>query len=65
MKSNWIFLVVAILFTSCQEEVFLDLDQKDARIPVIEGYWTDQGINNEVKISLSKNYYDSLTKNLF
>ena len=59
MKTNWIFLVVVILCASCQEEVFLDLDRKDARIPVIEGYWTDQGINNEVKISLSKNYYDS------
>lgn len=64
MKTNWIFLVVAILFTSCQDEVFLELDQKDDRIPVIEGYWTDQGINNEVKISLSKNYYDSLDQEL-
>jgi len=44
--------------------VFLDLDQKDARIPVIEGHWTDQGIYNEVKISLSKNYYDSLEQEL-
>lgn len=64
MKTNWIFLVVVFLFTSCQEEVFLDLDKKDARIPVIEGHWTDQGIYNDVKISLSKNYYDSLDQEL-
>ena len=64
MKTNWIFLVVAFLCVSCQEEVFLDLDQKDNRIPVIGGHWTDQGIYNEVKISLSKNYYDSLDQEL-
>ncbi|MCM0042395.1 MAG: DUF4249 domain-containing protein [Algoriphagus sp.] len=60
MKTNRIFLAVAFLLASCQEEVLLDLDQKKDRIPVIEGYWTDHGIYNEVKISLSKNYYDSL-----
>lgn len=64
MKTNWIVVLVAFLLASCQEEVFLDLDQKDARITVIEGYWTDQGINNEVKIFLSKNYYDSLDQEL-
>ena len=64
MKTNWIFLVVVFLCASCQEEVFLDLDQKNDRIPVIEGHWTDQGIYNEVKISLSKNYYDSLEQEL-
>ena len=64
MKTSWIVVLVAFFCTSCQEEVFLDLDQKDARIPVIEGHWTDQGIYNEVKISLSKNYYDSLEQEL-
>ena len=64
MKTSWIVVLVAFLCASCQEEVFLDLDQKDARIPVIEGHWTDQGIYNEVKISLSKNYYDSLEQEL-
>ena len=60
MKKTWILLLISSLFFSCQEEVILDLDQKEGRIPVIEGYWTDQGISNEVKISLAKNYYDSL-----
>jgi hypothetical protein len=64
MKTNWILFVVAFLAFSCQEEVFLDLKQKEARIPVIEGYWTDQVMNNEVRISLSKNYYDSLDQEL-
>ena len=64
MKTNWIVVFIAFLCVSCQEEVFLDLDRKDARIPVIEGHWTDQGIYNEVKISLSKNYYDSLEQEL-
>jgi hypothetical protein len=64
MKTNWIVVLVALFCVSCQEEVFLDLDKKDARIPVIEGHWTDQGIYNEVKISLSKNYYDSLDQEL-
>jgi hypothetical protein len=41
MKTSWIVVLVAFLCASCQEEVFLDLDQKDARIPVIEGHWTD------------------------
>jgi hypothetical protein len=44
--------------------VFLDLGQKDDRIPVVEAYWTDQGSFNEVKISLSKNYYDTLAQEL-
>jgi hypothetical protein len=64
MKTSWIVVLVAFFCFSCQEEVFLDLDKKDARIPVIEGHWTDQGIYNEVKISLSKNYYDSLEQEL-
>jgi hypothetical protein len=42
MKKIWIFLLLTLLFSSCQEEVVLDLDQKESRIPVIEGHWTDQ-----------------------
>lgn len=52
-------IVIAVLFWSCQEEVFLDLGTKSELIPTIEAYWTDQGIYNEVKMTLSKNYYDS------
>jgi hypothetical protein len=36
------------------------LGEKDELIPTIEAYWTDQNIYNEVKITLSKDYYDSL-----
>lgn len=60
MIKTWLLLLISSVLFSCQEEVILDLDQKEGRVPVIEGYWTDQGISNEVKISLAKNYYDSL-----
>ncbi|MBC6365343.1 DUF4249 domain-containing protein [Algoriphagus sp. AK58] len=64
MRKSWTFLLLSLLYFSCQEEVFLPLDQKDQRIPVIEALWTDQGIYNEVKIALSKNYYDSLDQEI-
>ena len=64
MKKVWMLLLVSFAFFSCQEEVFLDLGEKDDRIPVVEAYWTDQGSYNEVKISLSKNYYDTLAQEL-
>jgi len=64
MKKVWMLLLVSFAFFSCQEEVFLDLGEKEDRIPVVEAYWTDQGTNNEVKISLSKNYYDTLAQEL-
>ncbi|MBN7810527.1 DUF4249 domain-containing protein [Algoriphagus sp. H41] len=47
------------LLWSCQEEVVLPLGEKDTPIPTIEAYWTDQGSFNEVKLTLSKDYYDS------
>lgn len=52
-------ILIAILSWSCQEEVELPLGEKDKLVPTIEGHWTDQGIYNSVKITLSKNYYDS------
>lgn len=52
-------ILFAILSWSCQEEVELPLGEKDQSVPTIEGHWTDQGIYNSVKITLSKNYYDS------
>ena len=42
-------LLSSLLLSSCQEEVFLPLDQNKEGIPVIEALWTDQGIYNEVK----------------
>ena len=55
-----LFVLVLFLFSSCQEEVFLPLGSKEELIPTIEAFWTDQGTYNEVRISLSKDYYDSL-----
>jgi hypothetical protein len=52
-------IVIAVLFWSCQEEVVLELGTKSVAVPTIEAYWTDQGIFNEVKMTLSKDYYDS------
>lgn len=52
-------VILAIIFWSCQEEVNLPLGTKTELVPTIEAYWTDQGAFNEVKITLSKNYYDS------
>ena len=42
-----------ILFSSCQEEVVLDLDTLEP-IPVIEAIWTDNSAINQVKITLSE-----------
>ncbi len=54
------YIILASCFWSCQEEVILPLGEKDELIPTIEAYWTDQSLYNEVKITLSKDYYDSL-----
>ncbi|MDX5337835.1 MAG: DUF4249 domain-containing protein [Cyclobacteriaceae bacterium] len=59
MKRIWLFFI-AVLFFACQEEVFLPLGEKDQLVPTIEGIWTDNGIYNSVRITLSKDYYDSL-----
>jgi hypothetical protein len=52
-------ILFALVFWSCQEEAILPLGEKDELVPTIEAYWTDQSIYNEVKITLSKDYYDS------
>jgi hypothetical protein len=54
------YIILAVFTWSCQDEVILPLGEKDELIPTIEAYWTDQNIYNEVKITLSKDYYDSL-----
>jgi hypothetical protein len=60
MRAIWLIVFGSIVLFSCQEEVFLPLNENESGTPVIEAMWTDQGIYNEVKISLSNNYYDSL-----
>jgi hypothetical protein len=59
MRFILIILIGSLFVFSCQEEVYLPLDQNDQGIPTIEAIWTDQGIFNEVKITLSNTYYDS------
>lgn len=56
-RLSWILL--AFLSWSCQEDVNLPLGTKSEFVPIIEAFWTDQGTFNEVKITLSKDYYDS------
>ena len=55
-----IAVLLAISCWSCQEEVVLPLGEKNEFVPTIEAYWTDQSVFNEVKVTLSKDYYDSL-----
>ena len=56
MKKLLLLLFIVFAFSSCQEEVFLDL-QDSERIPVIEGIWTDTPNFNQVFVSYSKEYY--------
>jgi hypothetical protein len=46
------------LLASCQEEVFLELNTVEPR-PVIEAFWTDAGIYNFVRLSTSKDFYNT------
>jgi hypothetical protein len=57
-KLFYIPLLIILGLFSCQEEVFLDLRNTEP-IPVIEAFWTDNGAINFVKISESKDYYDT------
>ncbi|MFD2033751.1 DUF4249 family protein [Belliella marina] len=53
---NFIYILIAIILVSCQEEVFLELKDSE-NIPVIEGIWTNVSGLNQVKVSYSKDYY--------
>ena len=57
MKYQILVLCIGLLFFSCQEEVFLDL-QTEASMPVIEAVFTDVGTMNFVKISKSRDFYE-------
>ncbi|GGZ31498.1 hypothetical protein GCM10007049_25840 [Echinicola pacifica] len=43
---------------SCQEEVYLEVGE-GPELPVIEGIWTNNSIYNQVRVTRTKNYYDS------
>ncbi|AWW33019.1 DUF4249 domain-containing protein [Echinicola strongylocentroti] len=53
-----LLLGLMIVLFSCQEEVVLELRESE-NYPVIEASWTDNSNLNQVKISMSKTYYDS------
>ncbi|GAA0879976.1 hypothetical protein GCM10009119_29460 [Algoriphagus jejuensis] len=54
-----VLILFSVLSWSCQEEVVLPLGERDSPVPTIEGYWTDRSSYNEVRITFSKDYYDS------
>ena len=53
----YICLVILVMFSSCQEEVFIDLAEHPST-PVIEAIWTDIAGLNQVSITTTKNYYE-------
>ncbi|MCH7403536.1 DUF4249 family protein [Belliella kenyensis] len=57
MKRIFIAIFIAICFSSCQEEVVLDLNTLEP-IPVIEAIWTNVPNFNQVTITTSREYYD-------
>ncbi|MCC5937960.1 MAG: DUF4249 domain-containing protein [Lunatimonas sp.] len=60
---NFFFLFGLVALFSCQEEVYLDLRNQE-RVPVIEAFWTDNPALNRVKISYSRDYYDTASNEL-
>ncbi len=59
MKKILLYLFILPLLLACQEEVFLDLSNREP-VPVIEGVWTNSGSINQVKVSFSRDYYDEI-----
>jgi len=55
---------MAFLAFSCQVEVDLPLATVKGQIPVIEALWSDLNYYNEVKISLAKDYLDTMDNTL-
>lgn len=53
-------ILFVLIMSSCQEEVNLPLATINGEVPVIEGVWTDNSFYNEVKVTLAKNYLDTL-----
>ncbi|MCH7396962.1 DUF4249 domain-containing protein [Belliella sp. DSM 107340] len=53
---NIIYIFIALIFFSCQEEVVLEL-KESGQIPVIEGVWTNSAGLNQVHVSYSRDYY--------
>ncbi|MCH7410387.1 DUF4249 domain-containing protein [Belliella sp. DSM 111904] len=58
MKRVFIALFSILCYTSCQEEVILNLDTLEPT-PVIEAVWTNVPNINQVMITTSREYYDN------
>ena len=58
MRLNGLIVLLLLMLFSCQEEVVLELRDSEW-IPVIEASWTDERNFNQVKITKSRDYYDS------
>ncbi len=58
---RYIFILLTMLtvFSSCQEEVRLELKNQEI-IPVIEAIWTDRPALNKVEVTYTRDYYDTL-----
>ncbi|MBR9775114.1 MAG: DUF4249 domain-containing protein [Cytophagales bacterium] len=56
-------IIGLISLLSCQEEVQLDLGNVSKK-PVIEAVWTNEVTENYVKISYTRDYFDTLTNEL-
>lgn len=59
MKKLLLYILFIPFLISCQEEVFIDLANTEP-VPVIEAIWTNVGSINQVKVSLSRDYYDEV-----
>lgn len=58
-----VVLGLVFFLYSCQEEVDLELGNRD-KIPVIEGVWTDNSSENFVSVAYSRDYYDTIENEL-
>ncbi|SMD44703.1 protein of unknown function [Aquiflexum balticum DSM 16537] len=57
MRNIIFYFFFLVFLSSCQEEVVLELKQLEP-IPAIEAIWTNNPNVNQVRILLSKDYYD-------
>jgi len=56
-RINYLLLLLGLFSVSCQEEVFIALDEHE-RIPVIEASWTNVPGLNQIIITYTQNYYE-------
>jgi hypothetical protein len=54
-----VYLFVLVALSSCQEEVHLELKNME-KIPIIEAIWTNNPNANKVKVTYSRDFYDTI-----